>query len=98
LSLNFYKDLFATLCFISFSFALATKRAELFLAALIFGALSTSAHRRRWEDPIWARLYMERFNAWLDDLFDRHNQKTEFKDEEKINPLPPLDDDRDRRL
>lgn len=58
----FYKDLFASLCFIAFGIALATHHPYFFFAALMFGALSRSAARKRWEDPPWAERLLARWN------------------------------------
>lgn len=85
----FYKDLFASLCFIFFGAALAFGHPYLYFGAMMCGCLSTAAHRKRWEDPVWAQLYMEQFNKWWE---RRWGIKEEFsEDEDEIGPLPPLD-------
>jgi len=70
--LYFYKDLFASLCFITFGAALAFNHPYLFFAALMFGALSRTAARKQWDDPPWAA----RFLSW------RRKRKKAAPDEE----------------
>ena len=95
----FYRDLFATLCFISFGLALATQKTQpglsiyFFFGALMCGAMSTTAKRKRWEDPWWAGKIYDWAEAKFEDVGDKlRGPKREFKDNEKIKPLPPLDD------
>lgn len=57
----FYKDLFASLCFIAFGAALALKYPMLFVSAVMFGALSRTAARKQWEDPEWFVKIIEYF-------------------------------------
>lgn len=83
----FYKDLFASLCFIFFGAALAFKDPYLYFGAMMCACLSTTAHRKKWPDPIWAELYIQSFNEWL----DKKMLKNEFSEGKDINPLPPLD-------
>jgi hypothetical protein len=52
--LNFYRDLFASLCFIFFGAALAFKHPYLYFGALMCACLSRTASRKRWKDPEWA--------------------------------------------
>lgn len=82
----FYKDLFASLCFIFFGAALAFQHPYLYFGAMMCGALSTTAHKKRWPDPIWARLYVDGFKSW----YEKRSPKIEFTEEEEITPLPPL--------
>ena len=85
----FYRDLFASLCFIFFGIALATQHPYFYFGAMICACLSTTAKKKLWENPAWAESFYDRIEKWMDD----HTQepKTEFKDEEEIRPLPPLD-------
>lgn len=87
----FYKDLFASLCFILFGAALAFGHPMLYLGAMMCGALSMTAKRKMWEDPLWAKIYIERFHDWVENL-PMKTPKQEFKDGEEIKPLPPLDE------
>ena len=84
----FYKDLFASLCFIFFGAALPFKHPYLYFGAMMCGCFSITAKKKQWSDPIWARLYMEKINEWM----DRMEPKKEFSEDEEIRPLPPLDD------
>ena len=84
----FYKDLFASLCFIFFGAALAFKHPYLYFGAMMCGCFSITAKKKQWTDPICARLYMEKINEWM----DRMEPKKEFSEDEEIRPLPPLDD------
>lgn len=63
----FYKDLFASLCFLTFAGALAFKHPMLFIGAMMFGALSRTASRKGWEDPDWFVSLVERFLSKNDD-------------------------------
>lgn len=63
----FYKDLFASLCFLTFGAALAFKHHMLFIGAMMFGALSRTAARQKWEDPDWFVRLVERFLKKNDD-------------------------------
>jgi len=89
--LYFYKDLFASLCFIFFGAALAFHHPYYYFGAMMCGCLSTTAHRKRWPDPIWAKLYMDNLNDWLDGRTEKGTRKNEFTDGNDIEPLPPLD-------
>lgn len=64
----FYKDLFASLCFIAFGAALAFKHPYLFFAALMFGALSRTATRKQWPTPPWAARLLSRWQEQEDVL------------------------------
>lgn len=56
--LSFYRDLFASLCFILFGAALAFQHPMLYMGALLSACLSRTAKRKQWKDPEWAmRLY-----------------------------------------
>lgn len=57
----FYRDLFASLCFIIFGAALAFKHPILYMAAMAFGALSRTAARKKWQDPEWFAGLLTRF-------------------------------------
>lgn len=88
----FYRDLFASLCFIFFGIALATQHPYYYFGAMMCGALSTTAKKKLWENPWWADEYYDRLEKMLADFMERFNSpKTEFKDKEEIKPLPPLD-------
>ncbi|MCK9437158.1 MAG: hypothetical protein M0Q12_08130 [Synergistaceae bacterium] len=86
----FYKDLFASLCFIFFGLALALNDAYFYFGAMMCACISTTAHRKKWPDPLWATLMMEDLNARFDSLKRRHFPKKEFSKEDDIGPLPPL--------
>jgi hypothetical protein len=47
----FYRNLFATLCFAFFALALATHAPWAYFAALLCGALSRTAVRKKWPEP-----------------------------------------------
>lgn len=85
----FYRDLFASLCFIFFGIALATQHPYFYFGAMMCGCLSTTAKRKLWKNPPWADALYDRLDKWL----DNHTQepRTEFSDDEEIRPLPPLD-------
>lgn len=89
----FYKDLFASLCFIFFGIALATKHPYFFFGAMMCGAMSLSAKRKMWKEPLWAQLFYdnaeEKLRGWIDKF---RAPKTEFTEEDEIKPLPPLDE------
>jgi len=85
--LNFYKDLFASLCFIFFGAALAFQHPYLYFAALMCACLSTTAHRKKWPTPNWAQLYIDR----LTDYINKRVLKKEFTDDDDTGPLPPID-------
>ena len=42
-----------------------------------------------WQNPSWSDAIYDRIEGWLDDKVE--GQKTEFKEDEEIKPLPPLD-------
>ncbi len=85
----FYRDLFASLCFIFFGIALATHHPYFYFGAMMCGCLSTTAKKKMWQNPSWSDAIYDRIEGWLDDKVE--GQKTEFKDDEEIKPLPPLD-------
>ncbi len=80
----FYKDLFASLCFIFFGLALALNDAYFYFGAMMCACISTTAHRKKWPDPLWATLMMEDLNARFDSLKRRHFLKKEFSKEDDI--------------
>ncbi len=47
----FYRNLFATLCFAFFAVALVTRAPWAYLGAMLFGALSRTATKKKWPDP-----------------------------------------------
>ncbi|NLV82433.1 MAG: hypothetical protein GXZ18_05440 [Synergistaceae bacterium] len=61
----FYRDLFASLCFLFFGAALAFQHPYLYFAAMMCGSLAITAKKKMWKDPIWATLYMKRFEKWI---------------------------------
>lgn len=48
---NFYRNFFALLTFVVFALAILTNLPLLFMAALLFGALSRTAVKKGWENP-----------------------------------------------
>lgn len=91
--MTFYKELFAILCFIFFGGALAFHDARLFFGAMLCGALSLTAKRRQWEDPIWAELYYEEIDKFFSSLRKRLNPNKKdltVSSDDKIDPLPPI--------
>ena len=84
----FYRELFASLCFIFFGAALAFIHPYLYFGAMMCGCFSITAKKKGWTDPMWAKLYMDSFNNWL----ESKRPKKEFSEEEEIKPLPPLDE------
>lgn len=88
----FYKDLFASLCFIFFGAALAFNSGYFYFAAMMCGCISTTAHKKKWEDPLWAKLMMEDLESKFESIRRRYVPKKEFSDEDEIGPLTPLDD------
>lgn len=85
----FYRDLFASLCFIFFGIALATHHPYFYFGAMMCGCLSTTAKKKMWENPTWSDAIYDRVEGWLDGKVE--GPMTEFKDDEDIKPLPPLD-------
>ena len=85
----FYRDLFASLCFIFFGIALATHHPYFYFGAMMSGCLSTTAKKKMWENPTWSDAIYDRVEGWLDGKVE--GPRTEFKDDEDIKPLPPLD-------
>ena len=85
----FYRDLFASLCFIFFGVALATQHPYFYFGAMMCGAMSITAKKKLWENPKWADQIYDKAEQWLDDKAE--GPKTEFKEGEEIKPLPPLD-------
>lgn len=85
----FYRDLFASLCFIFFGIALATHLPYFFFGAMMCGALSLTAKKKMWENPSWSAALYDKIEGWLDEKVE--GEKTEFKDGDNIKPLPPLD-------
>ena len=90
-SVYFYKDLFASLCFIFFGAALAFNDAYFYFGAMMCACISTTAHRKKWPDPLWATLMMEDMRTRFESLRRRFDPKSEFRKEEEIGPLPPLE-------
>ncbi|MGD9666975.1 MAG: hypothetical protein AB7U31_05900 [Synergistaceae bacterium] len=86
----FYKDLFASLCFIFFGAALAFNDAYFYFGAMMCACISTTAHRKKWPDPLWATLMMEDMRTRFESFRRRFDPKSEFTKEEEIGPLPPL--------
>ena len=50
----FHRNLFATLCFLCFAYALATNSPYGYLGAMVCGALSRTAVRKKWPAPPYA--------------------------------------------
>ncbi len=88
----FYKDLFASLCFIFFGAALAFNDPYFYFGAMMCAAFSMTAHRKKWTDPLWATLMMENLSSRFEKIRDRYVPKNEFSDENEIGELPPLDE------
>ena len=87
----FYKDLFASLCFIFFGLALAFNDAYLYFGAMMCACLSTTAHKKKWPDPIWATLWMEEMGKKFEIFRKRFVPDTEFTKDDERGPLPPLE-------
>ena len=90
MSLYFYRILFSSLCFIVFGAALAFRQAYLFMLAMLFGALALSAKRKMWDDPIWAELYMEKFDEFWERLIKHYHPDAEeqlVKAEEEMEKM-----------
>lgn len=56
----FYRDLFASFCFLFFAAALAFQHPYLYFGAMMCGCLSITAKKKMWKDPLWAKRYIER--------------------------------------
>ena len=50
----FFRDLFASLCFIFFGLALATQHPYLFFGAMMCGCLALTAKKKQWPNPSWS--------------------------------------------
>ncbi|MDO4988690.1 MAG: hypothetical protein Q4E17_06690 [Synergistes sp.] len=86
----FYRDLFASLCFIFFGAALATHMAGFFFGAMMCGGFALTAKKRMWKNPPWAAGFYTKIENWVDEQVE--GPKTTFSDDdEEIKPLPPLD-------
>lgn len=57
---NFYRNLFALLTFVAFALAITMNSPPLFMAVLLFGALSRTAIKKGWKNPA----FVERI-PWL---------------------------------
>ncbi len=88
----FYKDLFATLCFIFFGIALATHHPYFYFGAMLCGCLSMTAKRKIWANPAWSDAFYDKIEDWIKSKTE--GPKTEFSEDEEIKPLPPLDDNK----
>lgn len=86
----FFRDLFASLCFIFFGFALATQHPYLFFGAMMCGCLALTAKKKQWPNPSWSDAIYDKFENWVYDKAE--GPQREFSDGDKIKPLPPLDD------
>ncbi|HOO64283.1 MAG TPA: hypothetical protein PK364_10250 [Synergistaceae bacterium] len=53
--MQFYRNLFALLCFLFFAFALGTGSPHAYWGALMCGCLSRAAVRKKWPDPPFAK-------------------------------------------
>lgn len=62
-----------------FGAALAFGQAYLYLLAMLCGALAMSAKRKMWDDPIWAELYMQKFDEWWLAFLKRRDPDIEEK-------------------
>ena len=49
--MTFYRNIFAVMCFAFFLAGLTTQTPVAFLVALVCGALSRTAQKKRWSDP-----------------------------------------------
>ena len=88
----FYKDLFASLCFIFFGAALAFNDAYLYFGAMMCACISTTAHRKKWPDPLWATLMMDDLRNKFESFRKRFDPKSEFTKDDEVGPLPPLEE------
>jgi hypothetical protein len=87
MDLYFYRILFSSLCFIFFGIALATQEPASYLAAMCCGALAMTAKRKMWDDPVWAELYMQKFDEFRRRMYEKYFHRdfeSEFK-QEQIN-------------
>jgi len=85
MDLYFYRILFSSLCFIFFGIALATKEPASYLAAMCCGALALTAKRKMWDDPVWAELYMQKFDEFRRRIYEKYlhrNFEKEFEQEQ----------------
>jgi hypothetical protein len=62
--MQFYRNLFALLCFLFFAFALGTGSPHAYWGALMCGCLSRAAVRKKWPDPPFAK----RLRVWMEGL------------------------------
>ena len=62
--MQFYRNLFALLCFLFFAFALGTGSPYAYWGALMCGCLSRGAVKKKWPDPPFAK----RLQAWMEGL------------------------------
>ena len=61
----FYRNLFASLCFIFFGAALAFGYMSLYFGAMMCGAMFVTARKKKWPDPTWAEPYMKKLDRLL---------------------------------
>lgn len=90
----FYRDLFASLCFIFFGLALATQHPYFYFGAMMSACFSITAKKKMWENPSWSDEFYDKIENWFfSKIEDAHDpsKHVEFKEDEEIKPLPPLD-------
>ena len=87
----FYRDLFASLCFIFFAIALATQHPYFYFGAMMSACFSITAKKKLWENPSWSDAFYDKVEKWVDDKVEAAQPHTEFHDDEEIKPLPPLE-------
>ena len=61
----FYRNLFAGLCFLFFGLGFLLKSPHAFWGALMCGALSRTAARKKWPDPPFAAVIRDWFQGKL---------------------------------
>ena len=89
MALYFYRILFSSLCFIFFGIALATKEPASYLIATLCGAMALTAKRKMWDDPVWAELYMQKFDEFRRNMYEKYFHR----DFEKEFQQEQLDDE-----
>lgn len=80
MALYFYRILFSSLCFIFFGIALATQEPASYLVAMLCGAMALTAKRKMWDDPLWAELYMQKFDEFRRRLYEKYFHR-DFEEE-----------------
>ncbi|MDO5562156.1 MAG: hypothetical protein Q4F74_00920 [Synergistaceae bacterium] len=63
--MSFYRNLFASLCFIFFGAALAFGHPYLYFGAMMCGVMFATARKKKWPDPVWAEPYLRKIDELL---------------------------------